>query len=162
MRMDIKQYLSKAHSLDQRINDKLSQKENIKCQAMKITASYSDIKVGSTKQKSPMENAIVRMVMLEQEINNDIDMLYSLKTEIELLVLEIEDPLYRAIINQRYIKNKSWEEIAEVLGYQVRWVLKLHNRALKEAEKIMLKNLKKDCLVTNLIMDTETNAVAGS
>jgi len=160
--MDIKQYLSKAHSLDQRINDKLSQKENIKCQAMKITASYSDIKVGSTKQKSPMENAIVRMVMLEQEINNDIDMLYSLKTEIELLVLEIEDPLYRAIINQRYIKNKSWEEIAEVLGYQVRWVLKLHNRALKEAEKIMLKNLKKDCLVTNLIMDTETNAVAGS
>ena len=160
--MDIKQYLSKAHSLDQRINDKLSQKENIKCQAMKITASYSDIKVGSTKQKSPMENAIVRMVMLEQEINNDIDMLYSLKTEIELLVLEIEDPLYRAIINQRYIKNKSWEEIAEVLGYQVRWVLKLHNRALKEAEKIMLKNLKKDCLVTNLIMDTETSAVAGS
>ena len=160
--MDIKQYLSKAHSLNQRINDKLSQKENIKCQTMKITASYSDSKVGSTKQKSPMENAIVRMVMLEQEINNDIDILYSLKTEIELLVLEIEDPLYRAIINQRYIKNKSWDEIAEVLGYQVRWVLKLHNRALKEAEKIMLKNLKKDCMVTNLVMDTEINAAAGS
>jgi len=160
--MDIKQYLSKAHSLDQRINDKISQKENLKCQAMKITASYSDSKVSSTKQKSPMENAIVRMVMLEQEINRDIDILYSLKTEIELLVLEIEDPLYRAIINQRYIKNKSWEEIAEVLGYQVRWVLKLHNRALKEAEKIMLKNLKKDCMVTNLVMDTEINAAAGS
>jgi DNA-directed RNA polymerase specialized sigma24 family protein len=129
---------------------------------MKITASYSDSKVGSTKQKSPMENAIVRMVMLEQEINNDIDILYNLKTDIELLVLEIEDPLYRAIINQRYIKNKSWEEIAEALGYQVRWVLKLHNRALKEAEKILLKNQKKDCLVTNLIMDSESSVASGS
>jgi hypothetical protein len=108
-----------------------------------------------------MENTIVKMVMLEQEINSDIDKLYELKNEMELFVLEIEDPLHRAIIDFRYIKNKQWGEISELLGYHVRWILKLHNRALSEAEKVLEKHIRVSNTVNGILTESETMKTSG-
>lgn len=155
--MDVKKYLSQAHYLDISINSKLRQKEEIKARTMKITTSFGLDKVSSSKQKSPMENAIVKMILMEQEINKDIDKLYALKTEMELFVLEIDDPLYRDIINLRYIKNKKWDEISAMLGYHVRWILKLHNRALFEAEKVLMKRSKEENASTGLLGTVREN-----
>jgi len=159
--MDVKKYLSQAYFLDQKINMKLSQKEELKARTMRITSSLRQDRVSSSKQKSPMENTIVKMVMLEQEINRDIDKLYELKNEMELFVLEIEDPLHRTIIDFRYIKNKQWDEISELLGYHVRWILKLHNRALSEAEKVLEKHIRVSNTVNGILTESETMKTSG-
>jgi hypothetical protein len=108
-----------------------------------------------------MENTIVKMVMLEQEINRDIDKLYELKNEMELFVLEIEDPLHRTIIDFRYIKNKQWDEISELLGYHVRWILKLHNRALSDAEKVLEKHTRISNAVNAILTESEKTKNSG-
>ena len=57
--------------------------------------------------------------------------------EITNAVSRLEKPLYRAIFTARYINFKTWEEIAEELELDLRWVYRLNQRALGEMEKII-------------------------
>ena len=43
---------------------------------------------------------------------------------------QLEDENERDVLFYRYIKSKSWWEIAELMGYSERWITELHGRAL--------------------------------
>ena len=55
------------------------------------------------------------------------DLIAEIHTKIELL----ENPTERAVLTERYINAKSWEEIAEIVGYTQRQTLNVHGTALK-------------------------------
>lgn len=131
--MNAKEYLSQAFQLDQRINSKLEQVSMLRDLALKTTSVLQDDKVQSTKQQSPMESALVKLMCLEEEINDDIDQLIDLKRELATFVSEIENHSYRLLLELRYLSGSTWEEVAAIMGYDVRWVYRLHRKALKEA-----------------------------
>ncbi|MEK3992314.1 DUF1492 domain-containing protein [Robertmurraya sp. FSL R5-0851] len=131
--MNAKEYLSQALQLDQRINSKLVQVSMLRELALKTTSVLQDDKVQNTKQQSPMESALVKLMCLEEEINDDIDQLIDLKRELATFVSEIENQSYRLLLELRYLSGSTWEEVAAIMGYDVRWVYRLHRKALKEA-----------------------------
>lgn len=131
--MNAKEYLSQALQLDQRINSKLVQVSMLRDLALKTTSVLQDDKVQNTKQQSPMESALVKLMCLEEEINDDIDQLIDLKRELATFVSEIENHSYRLLLELRYLSGSTWEEVAAIMGYDVRWVYRLHRKALKEA-----------------------------
>ena len=131
--MNAKEYLSQAFQLDQRINSKLEQVSMLRDLALKTTSVLQDDKVQNTKQQSPMESALVKLMCLEEEINDDIDQLINLKRELATFVSEIENHSYRLLLELRYLSGSTWEEVAAIMGYDVRWVYRLHRKALKEA-----------------------------
>ena len=141
--MNAKEYLSQAYRLDQRINSKLKQVTNLRDLAARTTATIHPERVSGTKQRSPMENAIVKIIDLEHEINNDIDRLVDMKREISAVISTLKTPIHRIILELRYLEGKNWEEIAHAMDYDLRWVYRLHGRALKEVEaRISNKPLK--------------------
>jgi len=129
--MMAKEYLSQAFRLDQRINSKLEQVANLRDLATKATASIHAERVSGTKQRSPMENAIVKLIDLEREIDADIDKLVDLKREIIGVINSVEQPEYHLLLELRYLSYKTWEEIAEVMNYSWRNVHYVHSKALK-------------------------------
>ena len=131
--MNAKEYLSQAFQLDQRINSKLEQVSMLRDLALKTTSVLQDDKVQNTKQQSPMESALVKLMCLEEEINDDIDQLIDLKRGLATFVSEIENHSYRLLLELRYLSGSTWEEVAAIMGYDVRWVYRLHRKALKEA-----------------------------
>jgi len=131
--VNAKEYLSQAFQLDQRINSKLEQVSMLRDLALKTTSVLQDDKVQNTKQQSPMESALVKLMCLEEEINDDIDQLIDLKRELATFVSEIENHSYRLLLELRYLSGSTWEEVAAIMGYDVRWVYRLHRKALKEA-----------------------------
>lgn len=139
--MNIKQYLSQAYRLDQIINSKLEQVEVLENMATKVTSNIQAERVSGTKQQSPMENSIVKLIDLKNEINMDIDKLVDLKHELTTFVSQIENPTYRLILELKYIGGHTWEEIAEILNYDLRWIYRLRGKALQEAEKLLNKPL---------------------
>ena len=76
------------------------------------------------------------------EINADIDRLVTLKLEIMNTIWQVEDAKACAILERRYHSFKSWEEIAADLNVSVRWVHKIHGKALEDVEKILKKDIK--------------------
>ena len=47
----------------------------------------------------------------------------------------MEDDRYKILLIMRYMKGASFSDIADKLGYEKRWTLVLHKRALKDFEK---------------------------
>lgn len=132
--MDAKQYLSQAYYLDKRINSKIEQVASLRELASKATASIHAERVSGTSQRSPMENAVLKLIDLEYEINDDIDQLVDLKRELNAFISEIDNHAYRIVLELRYLNGNTWEEVSDAMGYDLRWIYRLHGKALQEAE----------------------------
>ena len=79
-----------------------------------------------------MADAICRIIDLEREITDEIDRLVDLKVEISRRIKSITRIEYRLVLELRYLCFKSWEQIAEEMGYTVRNIHILHGEALQE------------------------------
>lgn len=70
------------------------------------------------------------------EINKDIDNLVDLKEEISQVIAGVEQTDLRMILEKRYLCFHSWEKIASEMFYDLRWLHRLHGRALESAGKV--------------------------
>ena len=130
--MTAKEYLGQAYRLDQRIDAKLEQVSNLRALATKATATISDMPRSSSPNLQHMESTILKIIDLEQEINEDIDRLVDLKKEITAAIKAVTVPEYQMVLELRYLFYKRWEEIAVSMNYTTANVFLLHGKALRE------------------------------
>jgi len=131
-----KDYLHQAYRIDQRINSKLEQVRSLRNLAEKATTTLSDTPFSGTRNFHRMEDIIAKMVDLESEINADISDLVNLKQEITAIVKKVANKEYQTILELRYLCFMRWEEISVELHLDIRWVHRLHNKALFEVDSI--------------------------
>ena len=124
--MTVKEYLDQAYRIDQRINSKLEQVGSLRALAM------SDTPPSGSRNVQSMESIIVKIIDLENEINEDIDMLVDLKREIVGVIKRIENPEYQTLLELRYLCFYSWEKVAVEMEYDLRYLHKLHRKALEQ------------------------------
>jgi len=130
--MAAKEYLSQAYRLDLRINSKIEQISSLSGLATKCTSVISDMPGNPNRATSAMADAVDKIIDLQSEINHDIDTLVNLKQEIVSVIKGIENLEYQTLLEKRYLCFLSWEKIAVAMGYDLRYLHKLHNRALQK------------------------------
>ena len=133
--MKIKEYMQQAYFLDKRINSKIEQLDNLRELSKMTSRQMSDMPGSPNRNIHQMENTVLKIIDLENEINDDIDTLVSLKTAITHRIKGIQCPKYELVLELRYLCFKSWEDIAAEMGYDVRHVFRLHGEALKALQK---------------------------
>ena len=57
--------------------------------------------------------------------------------QLQALIDSLPVPEYRTLLELRYLSGSKWEEIAEAMSMHVRWVYRMHGRALQAAQKIL-------------------------
>lgn len=129
--MSIKDYLSQAYRIDQRINSKLAQVMSLRDLLSKATGTLSGAPKAATPNPHSMEDTIAKMVDLENKINEDIDALVDLKAEIMQRIKRVENTEYQTILELRYLCFKRWEEVSVELGYSMQHLFRLHDEALE-------------------------------
>lgn len=134
--MKAKEYLSQAVAINHKIDSKLEQASSLRSLTMKVTTTFGEDKVQTTKKRSPMEEIIVKLMDLEHGVNDDIDELIRVKAEIMETINQVEDINQQIILEKRYISCKTWEDIARETGYDRSTVYRNHGKALKEIEEI--------------------------
>lgn len=135
--MTAKEYLSQALNIDRSINSKLEQVASLHELATKATVTMSDMPGSPNRNIHKMEDAIVKMVELENEIHCDIHALVELKTEITHMIRRIGNRDQQIILEQRYLCYNSWEQISVDMGYSIQHTFRLHDKALKEIEEFL-------------------------
>lgn len=130
--MTAKEYLGQAYRIDQRINSKLEQVGSLRALATKATSTVSDTPPGGSRNVHSMEDIIVKIIDLENEINDEIDALVDLKREIMGVIRAIENLEYQTLLELRYLCFYSWEKIAVEMDYDLRYMHKLHRKALEQ------------------------------
>ena len=139
-----KDYLTQAYRIDQRINAKLEQVEQLRTLTRKATASYGGERVSHSRIVSAMEDTIIRLMQSERELNQEIDRLVDLRRDIYEVLHDVQDPELQLLLELRYLCFKNWSEISVALELEDRYVFKLHSRALAEVEKIISVRAVKD------------------
>lgn len=135
--MTPKYYLQQAFYLDQLINSKLEQVHHLKALACKATTLLSDMPKSKGSASSRVEDIIVKMMELQEEINQDIDDFVDLKQEIMQAIKKIETFDHRIVLEKRYLGFKKWEEIAVEMNYSIQHVYRLHGQGLQKIQQFL-------------------------
>lgn len=134
--MTAKEYLSQAYRIDQRINSKLEQVQSLRDLAMKASATITDMPRSASPNTHRVEDFLCKVLDLESEINADLCRLIDTKREIVTVVKCVENNELQTLLELRYLCFKTWEQIAVEMNFDLRWVHRLHNRALNEVDAI--------------------------
>ena len=135
--MTAKEYLSQAFYINQRINSKLQQIEDLKLLATKVTAVISDLPKNPTKNTNGLSETVTKILELEQEVSEDIDQLLKLKREITQVIERVPKSEYRLLLEKRYLHCERWEKIAVELDHSIQHIYRIHSAALNSAGKYL-------------------------
>jgi hypothetical protein len=134
--LTVKEYLSQAYRIDQRISSKILQVQSLRDLATKATATLSDMPRNPSPNFHRMEDFITKAMDLESEINEDLKTLIDLKREVVTIIKCVERTELQTILEMRYLCFETWEEIAVALHYDLRHIHRLHGRALEEVDLV--------------------------
>ena len=130
--MTPKEYLNQAYWLDRRIDSKLEQLSALKDMVTKTTSAMTDDVVSHTRNIHSMQDVVAKIIDMQAEINADIDRLVDLKSEIMHVIKDVRNPEHQTLLELRYLCFKSWEYVAEQMGYNVRHIYRLHDEAVEQ------------------------------
>ena len=136
--MTAKEYLRQLKTLDRLIKAKELEKERLDDLATKISVNLSERVQGGGNGGT--ENAIIKALEIEEQIESDIKRLCDLRVRAIGLIDKLENDKYRVVLSMYYVSNLTFEQIAENTGLSPRWIHKLRGRALKEFEKYMISS----------------------
>ena len=136
--MKARTFLGRAYRLDLRINTKLEQLEHLRSLAYKVTTIMREDKVqGGGQSKGSLEDVVIKIVMAEQAINDEIDRFIAVKNEIMDMLRFITNEDQRLLLEMRYLCFNSWEQIAVKLRISCSYAYQLHRQALDSLDSIL-------------------------
>ena len=85
---------------------------------------------------------MTKIIDIDRDIDRDIDELVDFKAEVWEKLDKIADERYKRILWLRYADRKTWRYIALELNFTIRYIHKMHLKALAELDKINIKKRK--------------------
>lgn len=140
--MDTKQYLSQISRLDRMIKNKMTELAQYKDLAYGLSAITNEERVNSSPDFDKMTGKVAKIIEMEQKIDSLIDEYVDKKNLIVSQIDCVENETYYEILFARYIEKKTFERIADEIGYSFRNTTRLHGKALVEFEKKYGKSYK--------------------
>ena len=128
--MTAKEYLSQAWKTMMRVESMTEMLAVLKSAAEYPPACAPDMPKSTTRNIHKNEDAIIRVLDLEERIRAE-----RVKLDgIIAVIANISDPTTQAIIVKRYIDRKTWNEIAEEIYISLRQVHRFHQCILDEMD----------------------------
>ena len=128
--MTNKEFLNQGFHIDRRINSRLDQIARLKELAVKTGATLSDMPGDPNRGKSKLEEIIVKIISLEEEVDEDIARLVGVSHGVMKAVNSVTEPEENLVLSRRYLNYWKWEDIAAEMDCTVRNVHIIHSRAL--------------------------------
>ena len=131
----VKQWLNRAHNIDREIKNLERERDKAFNRATSVVNGSGSEKVQTSKINAT-EGKYAAYADYVAEIDKRTAELNEVKTEILRAINKVDNSAYRLLLTLRYIRFMTWERIAEEMNYKdVRWVYRLHGRALRECDK---------------------------
>ena len=131
--MKAKEYLSQAYRIERILKSRQEQIARLESLATSSGQSYGGEVHGShdPTKGSKVENLAVQLVELKDYVGRTSSSLIILRKQISGVIARIGDLSLEYVLEERYLNNKTWDEISFALGVSTRQVLRYHGRALE-------------------------------
>lgn len=124
--MTAKQFLSRGRWIEREITSLIRTRDETRDRLTHITQNYDGDGAQSTKDPHKFD----ALVELEYKLDERIDELCAVKTEILDAIGKLEDSRERLALQLYYIDMKSWEQVAVELHYSWRQTMYIRKQAI--------------------------------
>lgn len=132
--MEIKEWLNRVRKIDLQIKNKLIEKQQWYDMALGITSNMEGERVQSSGSQSKMQDAIIKCVDMEKEIDALVDRLIDTKREVIQTIEQLDSPTQYNVLHLIYIQGKTLQEVADEYAMSYDWAATTHGRALKNVD----------------------------
>lgn len=136
MLSDARSYLLRYGDLKLYIAAKRREIETLRESLLPQSVDYT----GVTVQHSPSDHyaeIMAQIDQIERKIQDQTTEALKALEEITDTISKISDYSHRALLINYYVNGMTWEMTAEVMGFEVRTIYRMHDDALEEIEKIL-------------------------
>lgn len=137
--MTAKEYLQQIEILDELIEAKQVELFQLRRLATSVTVPTDREAVQTSGTSDKVGEMVVKIVDLENEINEMIDDFIDRKIKCINIIDQIKPPLYHKVLHKHYVQYKPLTDIASEISYSYQYILEIHAKALQEVEKILFK-----------------------
>ena len=128
-----KEYLSQIKTLDSKIRRRQQEAKELRDVALSLGSTQMDpdrIRSASP-DPDPMASQVGRYVDIQKEVQAMIIELMELKHQIIGQIAELDDSDCMRVLWKRYVDLKTFNQIADEIGYDIRTIFRIHGRALQ-------------------------------
>lgn len=130
--------------VDALVENKLIEQRQWKDLALSITANMDGERVkSSSTTTSKMADAVIKCIMMEEEIAAAVDELIAEKKSVVKTIEKLNSPTEYRILHMRYIQYISLADIATKLKREYTWVTTVHGRAVAHVQELLSTELRK-------------------
>ena len=104
--------------------------EALRSEAARVTQALTGMPGGGDGQAIP--RAVERIMDAQQRLAAEAARCAAARAEVKAAIDTVPDPLRRDILTRRYILGQRWERIAADNNRDMRWMLRLHRRAVED------------------------------
>ena len=108
----------------------LQEIEALRCQAARVTRALTGMPGGGDGQAIP--RAVEQILEAQEKLQAQAARTAECRTQVTAAIDGVADPLRRDILTRRYILGQRWERIAADNNRDLRWMLRLHRRAVED------------------------------
>lgn len=127
---EVKTYLRQAFKLDKRLQRERRNLEKLKSAAEYRSPSFDSS--GGSGGGDRIAESVSRILEEEQRVQELTDLYTAKYVEIEQTIKGIGNDTLEEVLELRYLHNKSWEDIADIMHYALRSVYEFHGQALQK------------------------------
>lgn len=135
--MDARTYLRQVETLDVRIRNKLIEQQQWREIALGITGNTEGERVQSSGAKNKIENAVIKLVDMEAEINSLVDNLIDTKKEVIQTIERLYSPIEYDVLHKRFIQYKTLQQIADDYKKDYDWAKSTCKRAVRHVQALL-------------------------
>ena len=126
--MTAKEFLRRARSVDRRVDEASERVERLR---ERLEAGRMSRLTGMPRGGSgDWTQTADRLIELEQAVNQRTRELVRWKLSAIDAIRQVEEPRLAEVLELYYIDGFTWEQVAQRMGVDVRWVYRLHGKAL--------------------------------
>lgn len=132
--MSNQSYLEQVGKLNDTINRLLEEIEHLQQQAQRTVPPFDGRPLVTARRESLGNDDLVTLIEMYDTVNSTVDRFVDMYRTVQQEINHLENPIHRMVLELRYLACCSVSEVAETLGYSVRYVYRLHAQALKAME----------------------------
>ena len=133
--MDI-EMLYRLGEMNKVIEHKMTELDELRAIAGGSAIQYKRDTIQTSGDQDRLEAIVVRIVDLENEVDGLVDRYVSYKSNLMRQINRLKHERSRDVLYHRYILFQRYTEISHDLDLNERWIKRVHQRALKEFEKL--------------------------
>jgi hypothetical protein len=137
--MKAQEYLRQLKKLDKLIENKLAERDQWFAITTAVTQRLSADRVQTSSNPHKMEDAVLKLMEVEKELDAAIDAFVDAKREIIATVTKLSETneTYYDVLHKIYVQYCTLDEVADLYKNSRSWVNQTHGRALGFVQRII-------------------------